>query len=351
MKAVFTKPLMSWYQRNARDLPWRRTSDPYRIWISEIMLQQTTVAAVIPYYERWMKAFKNIDAVAKTPQQRILKMWQGLGYYTRARNIHQAAKIICRNFGGKFPTTPQELAQLPGFGPYTAGAVASIAFDQRVPIIDANVRRVVMRQLAKQGKADTSHDKPILEFLNQVMPGKNNRIFNQALMELGALVCRNHQPLCLACPVKATCRAYEKGIQELIPESGKSRLEDVSAVIAVIQHGSKFFLQKRPSQGLFANLWEFPGGKIERGETEVKALVREVKEELGAEIASARHILNVQHFYTRFRVQLSVWLCRSENTLVEDASHKWLTLQQLKKYPLPSGSAKIVDHLLTRDSA
>ncbi len=261
----FSKNLIRWYQKNKRDLPWRKTTDPYKIWISEIMLQQTTVNTVIPYYERWVKQFSTVESVAKAPIQKILKMWQGLGYYTRVRNIHRSAKIICKEYNGKIPEHVDELRKLPGFGPYTVGAVASIAFDKRQPIIDANVRRVVMRQLARKGHADTSQDKKILEFLDQIMPATGNNIFNQAMMELGALVCRSKEPICLFCPVKETCVAYRKGIQEIIPTVKKKLIKEIEAVIAIIEHDGKYFIQKRSSKGLLADLWEFPGGKIEEG--------------------------------------------------------------------------------------
>ena len=342
---TFTTALVKWYSKNHRRLPWRATADPYKIWISEIMLQQTTVNAVIPYYERWLTAFPTIRQVARAPLQKILKFWQGLGYYQRAKNIHQCAKIVCREHGGKIPRTAEELRKLPGFGPYTVGAVLSIAFDQRHPIIDANVRRVVMRQLALKGKALPGHDPAILEFLEKVLPSQGVNIFNQAMMELGAIICRNRQPWCLICPVKEKCRAYSLGIQEVIPEPKKSLTRDLQAVIAILKKDGKFFIQKRGSHGLFADLWEFPGGKIEKGETAQQALCREMKEELNIEVAWAKPLMNVRHFYTQFRVHLSVFDCHPKSYPHEDATHKWVSRQNLAKYPMPSGSAKIVEKL------
>ena len=174
----FARELKRWYQSNARDLPWRRTKDPYRIWISEVMLQQTTVAAVIPYYEKWLKVFPDVKSVAKAPLQKVLKVWQGLGYYQRAKNIHKAAKIIVEKFQSQIPEQSIDLRGLPGFGPYTTGAVLSIAFDQRQPIIDANVRRVMMRQLAIEGIANPSVDVEVESCLQKIMPRKGNNIFN-----------------------------------------------------------------------------------------------------------------------------------------------------------------------------
>lgn len=271
----------------------------------------------------------------------------GLGYYSRARNIHATAKIITKNFDGIFPNLKEHVRLLPGFGPYTTGAVLSIAFDQREPIIDANVRRVVMRQLKVLGKALPIHDPKILEFLLKVMPKKNNRIFNQSLMELGALVCRSKNPSCLICPVKKSCLAYKHGVQDIIPQPKEIIIKNISAAIAIIRHKNKYLLQKRPAKGLFADLWEFPGGKIETGETAEQALLREVHEEIKIAVIIEKQLPSVIQFYTQFKAHLSVWLCRPREMPAKRRDLKWLTLTALKEYPMSSGSAKIVD-LLTK---
>ena len=203
-----------------------------------------------------------------------------------------------------------------------------------------------MRVLALEGLADTKQDPDIHQFLKKVLPKRNVCIFNQALMELGALVCRNKEPLCLLCPVKTHCKAYAKGVQEIIPETKKKILKDLHVAIAVIERNGKFFIQKRPPKGLLADLWEFPGGKLEADEVAKDALVREVREELGQEVQSAKHLMNVQHFYTQYRVHLSVWSCILAQYPLEDATHKWVSRRNLTKYPMPSGSAKIVDKIL-----
>lgn len=349
MKSVihssFSKNLMLWYQRSARSLPWRETEDPYKIWISEVMLQQTTVNAVIPYFERWIKRFPDVKSVARSSQQTILKHWQGLGYYSRARNIHATANIITKVHKGVFPSDFEILRKLPGFGPYTTGAVLSIAFDQRQPIIDANVRRVVMRQLKLPGPADARHDKTIGDFLLRVMPQKGNRYFNQALMELGALICRPLNPLCLSCPVSKTCLAYQEGMQDVIPTPKKQVIKDVSASIAVIVDKKKYFIQRRPPKGLFADLWEFPGGKVEPGEKPQEALHREIKEELAIEIEVLEPLPKLVQYYTQFKAVLNIWLCRPLQPPQVDQTHKWVSLKELAKYPMPSGSARIVEYL------
>jgi len=342
---IFAKKLCAWYQKYSRKLPWRETTDPYKIWISEIMLQQTTVNAVIPYYQKWIKVYPTVYHVAKAPLQKILKLWQGLGYYTRAKNIHLSSKIICDQYQGKVPKDPSLLKKLPGFGPYTVGAVMSIAFDKRHPIVDANVRRVFMRILAIDGFADTTQDPKILVHLEKIMPKRNLRTFNQALMELGALVCRNHEPLCSICPVKSLCLGYKKGIQEIIPQPKKRVINDIDAAIGILKRENKYFIQKRPERGLLAGLWEFPGGKLRSRETPIQALKRELKEELGIEVKRARHVMNVRHFYTQYRVNLHVSICEPTSYPQPQKTRKWVTLKDLRMFPMPSGSAKIVERL------
>ncbi len=350
MTSPFAKTLTAWYLKNARDLPWRRTKDPYKIWISEIMLQQTTVSAVIPYFEKWIQKFPDVQTLARAPIQEILAQWQGLGYYNRARNLHRSAQIIVDEHESRIPSEPDIVRKLPGFGPYTTGAVLSIAFDKKLSIIDANVRRVVMRILSIEGEADTKHDKRVLEYLLTVLPEKGVGDFNQGLMELGALVCRSKEPVCVQCPVSKFCLAYKEGRQELIPTPKKRIVKDINAVIAVIEHKGKYFIQKRPSKGLLADLWEFPGGKIEADETPKEALIREVQEELGISPKSVKHLFDVQHFYTQFRVKLSVWRFDPIDIVPTRKDRKWLNPIDFHKYPMPSGSAKIVEKIFKKSS-
>jgi A/G-specific adenine glycosylase len=344
----FAKTLTGWYQKNARDLPWRRTKDPYKIWVSEIMLQQTTVNAVIPYFEKWLATFPTVHHLARAPLQKVLAQWQGLGYYNRAKNLHKSAQHMVAHTKGLIPMDPDTARKLPGFGPYTVGAVLSIAYDRKLPIIDANVRRVVMRLLALEGEADTKQDKKVLEFLHKVLPDKNIGDFNQALMELGAMVCRSREPLCIQCRVSKYCSAYKAGTQEIIPMPKKRIIKEIQAVIAIIQNDGKFFLQKRPSRGLLADLWEFPGGKLEANESSEDALIREVQEELGIKPKSVLHLFNVAHFYTQFRVNLSVWRFEPKSLPATDLTHKWVSPKDFSKYPMPSGSARIVERLFPK---
>jgi A/G-specific adenine glycosylase len=309
------------------------------------MLQQTTVATVIPYYKKWIKEFPDVRRLARATIEKVMKMWQGLGYYSRARNLHKAAGIVVAQHKGKLPQDFKALRALPGFGDYTTGAVLSIAFDRRVPIIDANVRRVIMRLLVIEGKANGRVDKEVYAYLDKVMPKKNLRTFNQALMELGALVCKNKEPLCSMCPVKGHCRAFEKGIQELIPHKKERKTEGIDVVVGILKHNGKFFIQQRPPRGLLAGLWEFPGGKIEKGESPDEALKRELKEELNIDIHGAVLLAQVRHFYTKFKVNLRAYSCNAASLPRETSDRKWVSFAEFSRYPMPSGSAKLVEYL------
>jgi A/G-specific adenine glycosylase len=238
------------------------------------------------------------------------------------------------------------LRRLPGFGPYTTAAVLSLAYGKPRPVIDANVRRVVMRILGTRGTAKTNHDKVLGAFLEKVFPADRPGDFNQAMMELGALVCRSRSPQCLACPVRRDCRAAREGAQEIIPPPKKLELESIEVVVAVIEKDGKVLLQERPPGGLLAGLWEFPGGKVEPGESLKAALRREIREELGVGIMNLRHLTTVRHAYTRYQVTLHAFRCGiGDADLRPGPRRRWVRLSALRRYPLPSGSVKIVDVL------
>jgi A/G-specific adenine glycosylase len=314
------------------------------------MLQQTTVPAVQPRYREWLRLFPDLRTLAQAPPQKVLKAWQGLGYYQRARNLHRAARLVMEKHEGTVPGSYDELIKLPGFGPYTTAAVLSIAFHQPYPALDANVRRVVMRLAGIRGSVQRARDQSILRYLRPLFPAESAGDFNQAMMELGALVCRPRNPRCLICPVQRFCRSFEKGIQEIIPAARERRQEKVEAVIGIFKEGRKYLIQKRPSTGLLAGLWEFPGGKRRQGERLDETLRREIREELGAEIEKENLLLSVNHSYTRFQVTLHAFSCRfgTPPRLRQDV-HRWVSLRALERYPFPSGSAKIVRYLKERE--
>jgi A/G-specific adenine glycosylase len=310
------------------------------------MLQQTTVPAVVPYFRRWLGIFPDVRSLARAPLRRVLREWQGLGYYQRARNLHAAAGRIVREHRGEIPRDAPSLRRLPGFGPYTTAAVASLAFGAPLPVIDANVRRVLMRVLGIEGRAEAKHDPVLLGFLEKVFTADRPGDFNQALMELGALVCRARNPQCLACPVRAACAAAREGRQEVIPAPRTLRLERVEAVVAVIERDGRYLLQQRGDKGLLAGLWEFPGGKVEPGEGLTAALRREAREELGVAVEQIRRLTTVRHAYTRFEVTLHAFSCRIRGEVPRSGPRRrWVSLRALRGYPLPSGSVKIVEFL------
>jgi A/G-specific adenine glycosylase len=345
-RAQFVKKLLAWYRHHARDLPWRRTKDPYKIWISEVMLQQTTVKAVAGYYARWCRRFPTVKVLARANLEAVLKAWQGLGYYARARNLHQTARILVEKYDGKIPQDPDILGALPGLGPYTTGAVLSIAYGQPRPIVDANIRRVFQRLLAIR-KLPAAFDVKLSGILMNLIPAGNAGDFNQALMELGALVCRSKEPTCNVCPVSRFCQAYKQDIQEIIPEPKASNTSQIHAVVAVIRQKDKILIQQRAAKGLLAGLWEFPGGKVQASDkTTQEALKRELSEELGQLCRVGRHLGRVRHYYTQFRVDLEVYEAFL-NKITVGESVRWVLPKDLvDKYPMPSGSAKIVRNIL-----
>ena len=291
------EPLLDWYRANARDLPWRRTQDPYRIWVSEIMLQQTRVAAVLGYYARFLEAFPTVEALAQAPEQQLMKLWEGLGYYSRARNLQKAAKLVVE--AGGFPHTYEGLLKLPGIGAYTAGAIASAAFGLRCPAVDGNVLRVVSRvEDCHDDISDPRFKEHVCAQVQDVMPqeGEDIRIFNQALMELGATVCvPNGAPKCQECPAEAICLGRLRGTAESLPvkASKKNRRIEEKTVFLLLRKG-KIALRQRPSTGLLAGLWEFPNVEGTLTEQNVAAVVAK----WGLEIRNWRNQLAAKHIFT-----------------------------------------------------
>ena len=254
-------PLLQWYDEHKRILPWRENTDPYRVWVSEIMLQQTRVTAVIPYYERWMRSLPTVNDLAGVQEEQLMKLWQGLGYYSRARNLQKAAQMVMEEYGGSFPDTYEELMKLPGVGEYTAGAVASIAFSQRVGAVDGNVLRIAARLGAlRENILDPRVKKTVRAALDEAMPEKRSGDVNQALMDLGATVCLpNGKPKCEACPLAGLCEARRQGIEQALPVREKKKARRVEKMtVYLLMRGGTVALRKRGEEGLLAGLWEFP---------------------------------------------------------------------------------------------
>ncbi|MDW8228190.1 MAG: A/G-specific adenine glycosylase, partial [Anaerolineales bacterium] len=278
--------LLAWYEKHARSLPWRNVSDPYAIWISEVMLQQTRVEAVIPYFERWMKRFPTVADLAAAPEQDVLALWEGLGYYRRARNLHQAARIIMAKYGGQIPRELSALRRLPGVGRYTAAAIASIAYGLDVATLDGNLKRVLARLFNIEEPVDTpAGEKRLWALAEQHLPRGRAGDYNQALMDLGATLCLPRAPRCPLCPVNEFCQARALGVQESRPvRQPKKETPHYTVTAAVIRRNGRVLLAQRPSRGLLGGLWEFPGGKVEPGESLPEALRREIREELAVDI-------------------------------------------------------------------
>ena len=343
--------LLSWFSEHQRDLPWRQTYDPYQVWISEIMLQQTQVKTALPYFDRWMKTLPTIQNVAAAEEDTILKLWEGLGYYSRARNIHKAAHMIMKEHGGIFPNEYEKIRALPGIGPYTAGAISSIAFNQDRPIVDGNIIRLIARLLDYRENTRTNV-KPFWEWAEKLISKGEARNFNQAMMEFGALACTPQSPSCATCPLQLECKAYKAGTVSDIPNRGsKQEKVPIQVAIAVItdpQNANKFFIQKRQHGGLMGGLWEFPGGKCKEGETPKKALKREIHEELGISLKNIKPMKRIKHAYTKFVVDLHCFKAEVNEGIINPKvaiDHQWVALDELANFPFPAANVKLIEHL------
>jgi A/G-specific adenine glycosylase len=339
MALKFGDSLLGWYRTHARSLPWRDQGDPYMVWVSEVMLQQTRVETVIPYFERWMKRFPTISSLARASQQEVLSEWEGLGYYARARNLHQAAQIVAADYDGQLPKDVNHLRQLPGIGRYTAGAIASIAFGKDEPVLDGNIRRVLARVFDVGIPARSSAgEKQLWQLAQDHLPPGSAGHYNQALMELGALICTPRQPRCEDCPIRAICLSYSLGIQEERPVMrSKPQLPHYLVSSAVIQQDQKVLIAQRPPDGLLGGMWEFPGGKVELGEDLVTGLKREICEELGVDIQVGASFGVYHHSYTHFRITLHAYLCKLNGSQPQALFHNqfaWSPVAMLQEYPM-----------------
>ncbi len=349
-RAGFRRRVINWFRREARDLPWRGNPDPYVVWISEIALQQTRIEQGTPYIQRFLGAFPNVESLAAANPDEVLKLWEGLGYYTRARNLHRAARQVVNERCGTLPQSAEDWESLPGVGPYTAGAIASIAFGEAAPVLDGNVKRVMARVTdLEESIDDASTNNALWDLMRYLVAGKAPGDFNQGLMELGAQVCAPRSPRCGACPVRPYCAAHDRGTQSLRPVRNPKRpVPHHEIVVAAIREKGRYLLGKRPPNGLLGGLWEFPGGKIEPGEEPVTALRREVREELGIEADVGGLVASVKHAYTHFRITLNVYRCNIREGRPRAGSHvelKWVAPQDFDRYAFPKANHKFL-HLL-----
>ncbi len=348
--AAFRRQLLAWYAVNLRPLPWRRTRDPYRIWVSEVMLQQTQVDTVIPYYHRFLKRFDDIGKLAAAPQQAVLKCWEGLGYYARARNLHKAAAVVNRCFNGRVPDNWKDFTSLPGVGPYIGAAVLSIAHDRPFAVVDGNVKRVLARLFEDSAPVNGSGAHHTFHglaapLLDPDAPGH----YNQALMEVGALICRPGNPRCTDCPVADFCQGYHHDSLTTFPVRNKRRpIPEIRVAVGVIRRNGRVLITQRNPDGLLGGLWEFPGGKIKADETPETACRRELKEEVGLDVEVGVRLARVRHAYTHFKVVLDVFLCDAPAGRIRlkgPVDHRWVRLDDLSRYPIPAANLKFISQL------
>ncbi|MFH1738282.1 MAG: A/G-specific adenine glycosylase [bacterium] len=349
-KIGLRRALLTWFRKCARDLPWRRSKNPYRIWVSEIMLQQTRIDTVLPYFQRFIQSFPNVQALASAKEDRVLKQWEGLGYYRRAFNLQKTARIIVHEYGGRFPKTVEEWRRLPGVGRYTAGAVTSIAFDVQTPVLDGNIKRILARLFKIQKCVDDgSTIRDLWTAVEELVPAKHPGDFNQAMMELGSRICTPKRPLCDECPVTKLCDARAMDCVEDFPvRQPKQRIPHYDIVAAAIRKNGRYLLGKRPPGGMLSGLWEFPGGKVEQGETREQALVRELEEEIGITIRVDSHITSVDHTYSHFKISLHLYECEIIGGKPQAKYHsevKWILRSQFDRYAFPAADLKFFDRL------
>ncbi|MGD8273756.1 MAG: A/G-specific adenine glycosylase [Desulfobacterales bacterium] len=341
------KRLMAWYQANQRDLPWRRSSNPYHIWVSEVMLQQTQVNTVLNYYRRFIKAFPSIKRLSQADLQSVLKIWEGMGYYARARNLHRAAQRISQHHGGRIPDTWDAFHSLPGVGDYIAAAVLSIAFERPYAVVDGNVKRVLARlhkiSAPVNQSQSYSHFKSAADTLLDV---KQPGTFNQAVMELGALICKPRNPECDACPLNQLCRAYQTRQVAHFPKRQKrTATPQYHIAVGVVFKNDRVLITQRRPEGLLGGLWEFPGGKIRDGESSRAACIREIKEEVNLQVEIDRHLTQVKHAYSHFKIVMEVFCCQYVSGRVYlrgPQAFRWIRLAEYKNYPFPRANHKFI---------
>ncbi len=344
--------LLAWFAHHRRDLPWRRSRDPYSIWVSEVMLQQTQVATVVPYFERFLRTWPKLADLAAAREQDVLRLWAGLGYYRRARALHQAARQIVAEHEGRFPDDPAQLRNLPGMGPYTVGAILSQAYDHRLPILEANSQRVLCRLF---GQGTDPRQGPLRRWLWQaaevLLPSRQVGEFNQAIMELGALICTPRNPKCSVCPLASDCTARARGLQEQIPvRPDPPPTVTVREAAVVVRQGQSVLLVQRPEKGRWAGLWEFPHGPLQEGEAHVAAAIRVLRDLTGIRAQLGQELLTLRHAVTRYRIALVCFAARYLSGTFRSPFYRaarWTEPEQLGDYPVSAPQRRLANVLLS----
>ncbi len=355
MQSELTDLLLAWYQQHARELPWRGIMDPYMVWVSEIMLQQTRIETVIPYYQRWIRLFPTLSNLASASQQDVLTAWEGMGYYSRARNLHKAAQVVINEYGGQVPRQPEALRRLPGVGRYTAGAIASIAFGLDEPVLEGNIRRLLARlfNITEPARSIQS-ERRLWKLVADHLPSGEAGAYNQALMDLGALICTPRLPNCPHCPLAGLCQACQLGVQEQRPVTLPRRtIPHINVAAAVIERDGNYLITQRPAEGLLGSMWEFPGGKLQPGENLAACLEREIREELAASIQIGNLFGVYHHAYTHFRVTLHAFCCHlsgsSQPVARQVRDLRWTAPAELSTYPMGKIDRQIASRLLEQN--
>ena len=339
--AALHQRLLAWYERNRRDLPWRRSKDPYRIWVSEVMLQQTTVRTVLPYYEAFLARFPTLTALAEEPIDEVLAAWSGLGYYHRARNLHRGAQHVAERHAGHFPRTLEAALAVPGVGLYTASAVLSIAYGLPLPVVDGNVRRVLSRLLALRGPSylkDGAYYNRAEELIDAKHPGD----WNQALMELGATVCLPRKPACPVCPLRQRCEALARGLVAELPETRERRAPvDVTVQAALVERDGRVLLVRRPEGRLLGRLWEVPQTSLDtRGRPD---LAREIEERHGLRVVPGPLAVRARHAVTYRRITLEGYRTRLRPPEPDDPERfLWARPDEVARLPVASSTRKLL---------
>lgn len=348
----FAQNILEWYSIHKREMPWRETKDPYKIWISEIMLQQTRVDQAWPYFERFMSEFPTVFDLAKANQQQVLKAWEGLGYYSRARNLHAASKEIVDRYNGNLPSEYDEIINLKGIGPYTAAAITSIAFGKPNAVVDGNVIRVITRYFGIEEDIRSSRTtKQVQAHVDELISGEYPAAFNQGLMEIGSLVCKPANPNCMECPIQAGCIATRTAKTDTIPykSPAKKKPHKHIGVGIITRKDGKVLIALRPENVMLGGLWEFPGGKQEEGENIQQTVERELKEELEVEVHAYKEFMQLKHVYSHFSITLYAYLCHLVSGDPKPKSSqevRWVDISELEQYPFPKANKKLTEKLL-----
>ena len=344
----FREDLLNWFVEEQRDLPWRKDNQPYKVWVSEIMLQQTRVDTVIPYFERFMEEFPTMEEFAAADEEAVLKIWEGLGYYSRVRNLHSAVKEVVEKYNGIVPDTPKEISKLKGVGPYTAGAILSIAYGKPEPAVDGNVMRVLSRILLIEADIAKPSTRKIFEAAVRTLIDQSNpSYFNQALMELGALICTPTSPACLLCPVREHCQAYANGKEQVLPvKTRKKSVKNISLLSAVLKTADNLYLiRKRPNEGLLANLWEFPTMEVivnKQYSTQRQALSRYLEQQYDTEIQlETGSFTHVDHVFSHLKWSMDVFAGEIAKTVNLQDGVRLVTEQELEALAFPVPHQKI----------